>query len=863
MLVISSATTASVRYWQASALQSVWLGNGTALLGLHGRPPGSGVDAHELRDLLAGRHPGGGGAITARPGQRRRQGWDLVFGAPKSVSLLAAAGAEEGTNPVRAAFREAVAATFSLLEQRGAWVYSHGRRERSAGIVAGAFEHMSGGAGQPHLHAHVVLANLAAREDGQWGCLVGSELWRWREGLGACFQLALRAGLAGAGLSLSWDIGPGGLGEVVGVTSEARAVASSRSLATRAGAIWFGIATARTNRVAQGRSRGGEAARSGDPRTTGPNGATAQAARELGRASSGVSLPPPPPHPGAVAEALARRQSSFAEPDVFVALAEACPAGLDARQAAKWALEWCGGAAPGPQREGVTAARAPGRAPGRWTTSLAGHFDRQVTSAEVEGRLAHLGEVTAELAWQELEALGFGGVTARAGAELACSGRALEVLPRAPWLAQAACLDAARAVWQAAGMTVLVASPSSTSEMRWRVLTSLRSPEVGGPGRPTRRVLVVDAADRIGPAGLARLATNAASSGTKLVLVPCGTAPGHGESMAASLDELLERSPLPSLTPVLPSSLPAPVPMFTTVSLPGLAVHGAFTGADAMAQTAASWLERHLSGEQALMVALGPPEAEALNLAARSALRLPGVQGETAFGGRLYAPGELVMALRRVGGTRSGVGAGTRGTVLTAAPGSLEVRWRTPSGPITASVGLEHARDVGYGYATTVPYAAKQDDRGALLLLGDPVALSGRAHVAAEAWLTMAGPGMPAPPPGAPGGRRWQTAVSEMAVGWPDEEILKSVGPRPLDRLRREAWERQVAERALERAYEEALGGRAPARRASVGGLAPDRAGLAGEARRAPQAPGAREPSSAGELRLASRGRGAAMAPRI
>ena len=293
MLVISSATAAGVRYWQASALQSVWLGNGTALLGLHSQPPSPGVDTHELRDLLAGRHPGGGGAITARPGQRQRQGWDLVFGAPKSVSLLAAAD-DEGTNAVRVGFREAVAATFSVLEQRGAWVYSHGRRERSAGIVAGAFEHMSGGAGQPHLHAHVILPNLAAREDGRWGCLVGSELWRWREGLGACFQLALRAGLAGAGLSLAWDIGPGGLGEVVGVTSEARAAASSRSLATRAGAIWFGTASAGTSRVAQGRSRGGDTASSANSRTAGPDSAMAQAARELGRASAGAGLPPPP-----------------------------------------------------------------------------------------------------------------------------------------------------------------------------------------------------------------------------------------------------------------------------------------------------------------------------------------------------------------------------------------------------------------------------------------------------------------------------------------------------------------------------------------------------------------------------------------
>ncbi len=314
MLVISSASAAGVRYWQRSAVHSRWLGEGAARLGLAGQE----IDDGALRDLLAGRHPGGE-ALTTRPGLRQRQGWDLVFGAPKSVSLLASAGEGAAAGTVRFAFRQAVADAFSVLEQRAAWVYRQGGREKTSGLVAGAFEHMSGGPNQPHLHAHVVLANLAGRGDGHWGCLIGAELWHWREGIGACFQLALRAHLAGSGLSLDWEIGPGGLGEIAGVSRQVRSAASGRSLATRAGALWFGATSPAANRVSQGRGHAGDLT---SPPRPHPVGGQPRLGLPRAPAGPGAGLPPPPPSPDAVAHALAERRSSFCEPDVLVALAE-------------------------------------------------------------------------------------------------------------------------------------------------------------------------------------------------------------------------------------------------------------------------------------------------------------------------------------------------------------------------------------------------------------------------------------------------------------------------------------------------------------------------------------------------------------
>jgi hypothetical protein len=139
----------------------------------------------------------GGGTLTARPGLRRRHGWDLVFAAPKSLSLLAAAGPEADAAKLRGAYRQAVTDTVATLEDRAAWARRAGDLV-PAQVVAGAFEHHDNDAGHPHLHAHVVLANLGLAGDGKWSCLVGDELWRWREGLGAGFPARV-AGTPGRG----------------------------------------------------------------------------------------------------------------------------------------------------------------------------------------------------------------------------------------------------------------------------------------------------------------------------------------------------------------------------------------------------------------------------------------------------------------------------------------------------------------------------------------------------------------------------------------------------------------------------------------------------------------------------------------
>ena len=99
-------------------------------------------------------------------------GFDLSLRAPKSVSLLFAFGVPEVSSEVRDAHDAAVAAAFGYLEANAAGTRT-GRggqqMEPVDGFVAAMFRHRTSRAGDPHLHTHVLVANLAAAADGRGG----------------------------------------------------------------------------------------------------------------------------------------------------------------------------------------------------------------------------------------------------------------------------------------------------------------------------------------------------------------------------------------------------------------------------------------------------------------------------------------------------------------------------------------------------------------------------------------------------------------------------------------------------------------------------------------------------------------------
>jgi conjugative relaxase-like TrwC/TraI family protein len=206
----------------------LWMGAGAERLGLSGA-----VGGDDLRAVLAGIAPGTGGLSpngeTIRPHPRRVPGFDLTFKAPKSVSVLYAVsddprvqGAiiEAGKAAVRDALgwleREAIHIRRGTGNERfldslaardpAAAEQARIRTLNARGVVAAAFRHRTSRAGDPLLHWHTLVANLAEGPDGRWTAFVHPDLYRSVRAAGEVFQTVLRHELTHR-LGIEWRPG--------------------------------------------------------------------------------------------------------------------------------------------------------------------------------------------------------------------------------------------------------------------------------------------------------------------------------------------------------------------------------------------------------------------------------------------------------------------------------------------------------------------------------------------------------------------------------------------------------------------------------------------------------------------------------
>lgn len=96
--------------------------------------------------------------------------------APKSVSVLWALADDTTPVIVYDAHRAALASSLKFVEQRviRTRIGDAGRHQvHTRGMVAAAFDHWDTRAGDPNLHAHVVIANKVQGPDGAWRSLDG------------------------------------------------------------------------------------------------------------------------------------------------------------------------------------------------------------------------------------------------------------------------------------------------------------------------------------------------------------------------------------------------------------------------------------------------------------------------------------------------------------------------------------------------------------------------------------------------------------------------------------------------------------------------------------------------------------------
>ena len=147
-------------YYGATEESGTWFGKGAERLGLQGA-----VKREQFHALIENRHPTTGQKINKRNNSYRRPGYDFVFNAPKSVSLLANVTQDERVNGV---FRQAVLETLGFIEQemhvrvrKGGVVDTR----RTGNIVASIITHQLArpvdGISCPSTHIHAYLHNTS------------------------------------------------------------------------------------------------------------------------------------------------------------------------------------------------------------------------------------------------------------------------------------------------------------------------------------------------------------------------------------------------------------------------------------------------------------------------------------------------------------------------------------------------------------------------------------------------------------------------------------------------------------------------------------------------------------------------------
>ena len=337
----------------------LWIGRSADELGLAGT-----VEKGELGKIIDGVDPASGARLRTHPkprtitverldpetGERRPTakelrpvaGYDLVFSAPKSVSLLHALGGEQTQVEINQAHASAWHAALAYLEEE-ACVTRRGKagvvRERGSGFVAAAYQHRTSRAQDPHLHTHVIVANMAKSPDGEWRALEGEALLRtYRLAAGYLYECHLRAELSQR-LGVEWRQPSKGMAELRGVPETVLAEFSQRRrqvvehVEAGGGIGWRAaqVATVATREdkepIHLPRLREHWRARAAE------HGFGKRAlARTVGRDRGG----PPSPDLRATAErflgatGLTEKQTTFSEPDLVMAWAEAHAQGAPA-----------------------------------------------------------------------------------------------------------------------------------------------------------------------------------------------------------------------------------------------------------------------------------------------------------------------------------------------------------------------------------------------------------------------------------------------------------------------------------------------------------------------------------------------------
>ena len=190
------------------------------------------IDLASFRDLCAGVDPRTGKALVRGAGEGHRAGWDITYSAPKGLSVLWAAADPALRKQLEGIQAAAVDEALTFLAEEGlveVRLGAGGRiKQPAAGLTVGLFSHYTSRAGDPNVHTHCVVTNVAAGRDGKLRTLETYRLHAACHMAGAAYRAALSARLSEA---FSFEARPAGRGqfEVRGVPQVALDAFSKRS----------------------------------------------------------------------------------------------------------------------------------------------------------------------------------------------------------------------------------------------------------------------------------------------------------------------------------------------------------------------------------------------------------------------------------------------------------------------------------------------------------------------------------------------------------------------------------------------------------------------------------------------------------
>ena len=750
----------------------IWAGRGAELLG-HGGV----VEEGDLGMLLRGIDPASGKrlrtpvrerSITVRvldmeSGEWREEakrlapvsGFDLVFSCPKSVSLVHALTDDEAVRrEISEAHEASWQAALGYLE-REACVVRRGRggaiREHGEGFIAIAFRHRTSRAQDPHLHTHVIVANLARSADGEWRALDGEAILRtYRLAAGYLYEANLRHELAQR-LGVRWTEPIKGMAELEGVPEEAMLAFSTRrqsllehmeahgsegfaasrvaALATREPKEQVDLPRMRAeweSRAAEhGLGRRELRALAGRPQVARAIDLAEVAEQLLGR------------------DGLTAKQTTFTMPELVRAVAGAVRHGATAEDV----LEAAENLATFPGVELVESERAPGR-PARFTTCELLEVEREALELALAGR--DVGASRAAPGGVPIEARA--GLTheQRALVREACmSGDRVVCAVGVAGSGKTSALRVLGAAYRQAGIPVLAAAPSGRAADELATATGIRSTTMHRllldaqrrGGLPRGCVLVVDEAGMAETRVLTPLLRLIDDAGGKAILVG-----DHGQLPAVGagglFPDLCDRLGAIGLSENRRQRDPAerdalahlrsgdPEPYLAHAVSSGR-LHLDDDATSARSRLLDDWwqaAERDPGGP--VMLAYRRDDVRELNDAARALMLRAGQLGPDALqlGRREFRVGDRAICRRN--DARSDVRNGTRGTVVELDLAGRALTLRTDAGalrPINSLYALEH---LDHAYALTGHAAQGTTIDRAFVLLRDEGALREWGYVA-------------------------------------------------------------------------------------------------------------------------------------